>query len=121
MYAAALFKTIEEAGIAVLTLVEGVQDSELLASRLTRQEVTRQMRLMLEAATALPSDMREAMPEIDWSGMATVGKALSGSTKVELDEALVFCSRALTPALMMWLRVYQQQHPDWFKMRPPAR
>lgn len=117
MYAAALFKTIEEAGVAVLTLVEGIQDSELLASRLTRQEVTRQMRLLLEAAAALPPDMRTAMPEIDWPGMATVGKALSGTVKTELDEAVVFCARALTPALMMWLRVYQQQHPDWFKMQ----
>lgn len=40
MYAAALFKTMEESGVAVLTLVEGLQDGELLASRLTRQEVT---------------------------------------------------------------------------------
>lgn len=117
MYAAALFKTMEESGVAVLTLVEGLQDGELLASRLTRQEVTRQMRLMLEAAAALPSEMRRAMPEVDWTGMATVGKALAGPAGPELDEAMVFGSRALTPAFMMWLRVYQQQHPDWFKMQ----
>jgi uncharacterized protein with HEPN domain len=117
MYAAALLKTIEDSGVAVLTLVEGVQDGELLASRLTRQEATRQMRLMLEAATALPSEMRQAMPEVDWAGMATVGKALAGSVGAELDEALIFCARALTPAFLMWLRVYRQQHPDWFEMR----
>ena len=54
MYAAALLKTMEETGVGVLTLVEGVQDTDLLASRLTRQEVTRLARLMLEAAAALP-------------------------------------------------------------------
>lgn len=117
MYAAALLKTVEDAGVSVLTLVEGVQDDELLASRLTRQEVARQSRVMLEAAAALPFEMREAMPEIDWTGMVTAGKALAGSAGADLDEALVFCARALTPALMMWLRVYQQQHPDWFKMQ----
>jgi len=57
MFGAALLKTIEEAGIAVLTLTEGLQDSELLASRLTRQEVTRQLRLLLEAAAALPPEL----------------------------------------------------------------
>lgn len=117
MYAAALLKTMEETGVGVLTLVEGVQDTDLLASRLTRQEVTRLARLMLEAAAALPSEIRQAMPEIDWSGMTAVGKTLAGEPGAALDEALVFCSRALTPALMMWLRVYQQQHPDWFKMQ----
>lgn len=119
MYATALFRTIEDSGVAVLTLIDGLQDNELLASRLTRQEVTRQLRQMLAAAAALPAALRLSMPEIDWAGMATVGKALAVEAGPELDQAMVFGSRAVTPALMMWLRVYQQQHPDWFKMQLP--
>lgn len=118
MFGAALLKTIEEAGVAVLTLTEGLQDSELLASRLTRQEVVRQLRLLTEAAAALPPELRDGMPEVDWAGMAAAGQALAGPGGRELDDALVFGARALTPALMMWLRVYRQQHPQWFKMTP---
>jgi hypothetical protein len=116
MYAAALLKTIEEAGVAVLTLTEGLLDTELLASRLTRQEVTRQLRLLTEAAAALPSYIHEGMPEIDWAGIAGVGLALAGPPGSPLDDAMLFGSRALTPAAMMWLRVYKTQHPQWFAM-----
>lgn len=116
MYAAALLKTIEEAGVAVLTLTEGLLDTELLASRLTRQEVTRQLRLLTEAAAALPSEVHQGMPEIDWAGLATTGLALAGGPGTELDEAMLSGSRALTPAAMMWLRVYKSQHPQWFAM-----
>ncbi|HEX5356217.1 MAG TPA: hypothetical protein VFW93_08360 [Aquabacterium sp.] len=116
MYAAALLKTIEEAGVAVLTLTEGLLDTELLASRLTRHEVTRQLRLLTEAAAALPSEVHQGMPEIDWAGLATTGLALAGAPGSELDEAMLLGSRAQTPAAMMWLRVYKSQHPDWFAM-----
>jgi uncharacterized protein (UPF0212 family) len=116
MYGAALLKTIEETGVGVLTLVEGLQDSELLSSRLTRSEVTRQLRMLTEAAMALPSEVRTAMPEVDWAGIGTAGNALAGPAGGELDEAMVVASRALVPATLMWMRVYKQQHPEWFSM-----
>jgi hypothetical protein len=116
MYGAALLKTIEETGVGVLTLVEGLQDSELLASRLTRSEVARQLRMLTEAAMALPSEVRTGMPEVDWAGIGTAGNALAGPAGSELDDALVFASRALVPATLMWMRVYRQQHPEWFSM-----
>ena len=119
MYAAALLKTIEDAGVAILTLTEGLQDAELLASRLTRHEVTRQLRLLTAAAAALPPDIHQGMPELDWSGMAAMGAALAGSPGVAFDDAMLFGARALTPAAMMWLRVYKTQHPPWFAMTAP--
>jgi hypothetical protein len=116
MYGAALLKTIEETGTGVLTLVEGLQDSELLASRLTRAEVVRQLRLLAESAMALPIELRGGMPEVDWAGIGAAGKALAGPGGAALDDALVFASQALVPATLMWMRVYKEQHPEWFRM-----
>ncbi len=117
MFAAALLQSMDEAGVAVLTLTEGLLDSELLASRLTRAEVARQLSLLIGAAAALPAAQRDGMPEIDWAGLAATGLALAGPVGAARDDALVFGARALTPATMMWLRVYRQQHPQWFRMQ----
>ena len=114
MYAAALLNAIEECGVAVLTLVEGIEDSELLASRLTRHEVARQLGLML--AQALPTDVCAAMPEIDWTALATQAVALAGPASPARDETLLFAARSTTPALVLWLRHYRQSHPERFRL-----
>jgi hypothetical protein len=119
IYGAALLQTIEEAGVGVLTLAEGLTDAELLGSRLTRMEVARQLRILTEAAMALPDTLRSGMPEVDWAGIGAAGSALAGPAGPELDDALVFAAKALTPATLMWLRVYRQQHPQWFQMAMP--
>lgn len=116
MYGAALLQTIEEAGVGVLTLAEGLTDAELLSSRLTRMEVARQLRILTEAAMALPGEIRDGMPEVDWAGLCAAGKALAGPAGPALDDALVFASQALVPATLMWLRVYRKQQPQWFHM-----
>lgn len=116
MYGAALLKAIDESGINILTLVEGVVPSELLASRLTQMEVIHQLRTLIDAADGLPAAVREGMPEIDWPGIRAAGQALSGPPGPARNDALLFASQALVPATLMWLRVYQQQHPDWFAM-----
>jgi len=121
MYGAALLNIMTDAGVAVMTLTEGIEDRELIASRLTRAEVARQARILIEAAMNLPQLIREGMPEIDWAGISAAGSALSGPAGSAMDDALVFASRALIPATLMWMRVYQQQHPDWFILTPPLK
>jgi hypothetical protein len=121
MYGAALLNIMTDAGVAVMTLTEGIEDRELIASRLTRAEVARQARILIEAAMNLPQLIREGMPEIDWAGISGAGSALSGPAGRAMDDALVFASRALIPATLMWMRVYQQQHPDWFILTPPLK
>jgi hypothetical protein len=111
MDGAALLKTMEDTGVAVLTLTEGLEDSELLASRLTRSEVARQLRLFTEAATALPIEQRDGMPEVDWGAIAAAGLALGGPGGPALDEALILGARTLAPSTLMWLRVYRHQQP----------
>jgi uncharacterized protein with HEPN domain len=116
MFIAALLKTMDEAGVAVLTLTEGLEDEELLGSRLTRQEVLRHLRQWAEAAEGMPTAQQQGMPEIDWPGLAAAGRTLMGAPCPALDEALVFATRSLVPATLMWLRLYRQQQPQWFNL-----
>jgi hypothetical protein len=116
MFGAALLKTIDEAGVAVLTLTEGLQDDELLGSRLTRSEVLRHLKLFTEAALSLSAEMRADMPEVDWAGLQSAATPLAGPAGPALDEALLMGAKALVPGVLMWLRVYKQQHPQWFSM-----
>ena len=113
MITAAMLGTIQEAGEAVLVLTDGLEEGELLASRLTRAEVTRQLGVLASTLRSLPDDAVRTMPESDWAGwrgMAT-GRSLGGPA---CDEALWFGSRSLVPATISWLRVYRRSHPELF-------
>ncbi|NTV10727.1 MAG: hypothetical protein HGA47_08115 [Zoogloea sp.] len=108
-----LLAIIEEAGTAVLTLTEGVDEGELLASRLTRGEVLRQLQNIAETAANLPPHVRTRLPEIDWEGWTGTMRSLRLGGVLE-DEAICFAVRSLVPATLMWMRVYRQEHPALF-------
>lgn len=106
MITAAMLGSIEEAGAAVLTLTDGLEEGELLGSRLTRGEVTRQLGVLAAMLRDLPASAAQAMPEIDWAGWRGMGIALR-------NEGLV--ARSLVPATLSWLRVYRQSQPELFR------
>lgn len=54
MFGATLLRAIEEAGIGVLTLTEGIEKDELLRSRLTRHEVCNQLFTLSTCLSQLP-------------------------------------------------------------------
>ncbi|MEY2844031.1 MAG: hypothetical protein RI920_2068 [Pseudomonadota bacterium] len=118
MSATTLLLAIEDAGVGVMTLTEGLQDDELVGSRLTRAETIRHLLLLTEAAKGLPDVMRAGMPEVDWAGLSAAEQALSGPRGPAQDEALLLGAKALVPTALMWLRVYRTQHPDWFSLSP---
>lgn len=113
MMTAAVLGTIQEAGEAVLTLTEGLEEGELLGSRLTRAEVTRQLGVLASALRSLPDSAHQTMPEIDWPGWRALasGLAMEGAAR---DEALWFGVQSLVPATLSWLRLYRQSHPELF-------
>jgi len=113
---AALLGLVEQAGLAVVTLVEGLAREELLRSRLTRVEVLRQLRTLADSAARLPDSVRTQMPEADWAGWETLRPTLHGPAGPALDDTLWFASTSLAPALLLWLRVYRQSHAEWFRM-----
>lgn len=112
----ALLALIEQSGMAVLTLIEGLAREELLRSRLTRAEVQRQLTTLARSAAQVEPAARAAMPELDWPGWDALGPRLAGPPGEALDEALWFACESLVPATLLWLRVYQQGQPELFRM-----
>ena len=119
MLNASLLSIIEDAGIAVLTLTEGLNEDEFLASRLTRAETLRQVRIMYTSAGNVPSATQALLPEIEWRGWQTVAQQLDADADPDTQgEALWFAVRSLVPATLIWLRVYRKNQPEVFKWVP---
>jgi uncharacterized protein with HEPN domain len=103
----------------VLTLTEGLEKDEFLASRLTRAETRRQVTIIGESVANLAPHTRTVLAEVDWEGWHGVARQL-GANPVEEQDALWFAVRALVPATLMWLRVYRKERPDIFECKPLA-
>lgn len=116
MFTAPLFKLIQEAGEGVLLLVEDLQEAEFFRSRLTRQEVLRQLKTMADTLQALPDAVHTAMPEIEWDGWRAAAVAMAGEG-ASRDETAWFAARSLVPATLSWLRVYRDAQPALFEYR----
>ena len=112
----ALLSLIQSACESVLILVDQLPRETLMRSRLTRGEVQRQLATVVASVAQVGPEQRAAMPEIDWSGWALMQGRLAGAPGEARDEALWFACQSLVPATLLWLRVYQQSHPDLFHM-----
>jgi uncharacterized protein with HEPN domain len=111
----ALLGILENAGEAILTLTEGIEPEEFFDSRLTQQEVLRQLRIMTETSARAAEELKHQLPEIDWSGWHVLHSQVQGQGGFERD-ALWFAVRSLVPATLMWLRVYRKNSPELFDM-----
>ena len=118
MLNASLLSIIEEAGVAVLILTEGLEQDEFLASRLTRAETQRQVKAISECIANLEPHILSSLVEVDWTGWHTVARQLGAPDKNAEQDALWFAVRSLVPATLMWLRVYRKEQPDIFECRP---
>jgi len=117
MITAAMLALIEEAGAAVLVLVDGVEELEFARSRLTRFEVVRQLLVMADLLDSLPDSAQRAMPEIDWAGWRLVALTLRSKNRPQADTAWV-AATAMVPATLSWLRVYRRAEPALFEFKP---
>ncbi len=81
MLNASLLSILEEAGVAVLTLTEGLEADEFLASRLTRAETARQLPTASDAAGTLPPQVHALLAEIDWDGWQTIAQQVRGGRR----------------------------------------
>lgn len=117
MLDAAVLAIIEEAGVNVLTMTEGLDESEFLSTRLTRQEVRRQLVVMNDAMSGLSLPARKEMQELDWEGWAVA----AGRMGKEDDDAIWFLVRSLVPATLMWLRLYRTMRPELFAYDAEAK
>ena len=113
MITAAMLQVVEQAGEAVLVLIDGVVEDEFKRSRLTRHEVRRQLLLIAGTLAGLPDVLHGSMPEIDWDGWAQIGRSLVLPADAA-DDTAWFASRSAVPALLSWLRVYRRAEPALF-------
>lgn len=120
MLNASLLSIIEEAGVAVLILTEGLEKDEFLSSCLTRAETQRQVKAISESIANLAPSILSALVEVDWAGWHTVVRQLGAPDKVAEQDALWFAVRSLVPATLMWLRFYRKEQPDIFECKPLA-
>ncbi|WP_028312836.1 hypothetical protein [Derxia gummosa] len=117
MLNSALLTIVEDAGSAVLTLIEGVEQQEFLRSRLTRTEVLLQTKTVSDALAGVPEATRPLLPEIDWAGWNAAARAIADPTSPDAEDALWFAITALLPATLMWLRVYRKDQPQLFAFK----
>jgi uncharacterized protein with HEPN domain len=113
MITAPMLNLIQESGEAILVLTDGVEESEFLRSRLTREEARRQLVTLADTLEHLPGEARQALPEIDWDGWRST-RTLMDTPGTQRDEALWFAVRSLVPATLSWLRLYRHSHPTLF-------
>ncbi len=114
MFNAAVLSIVEEAGIAVLTLTEGLEQDEFARSRLTRLETQHQLKTMCDSIAAVPPQTQTLLAEVDWSGWNSVARQLEANNG-NAQDALWFAVRSLVPATLMWLRVYRKNQPELFQ------
>ncbi len=114
----ALLGLVEQSGLAVVTLAEGLDEVDLRRSRLTRAELLRHLRVLARGAVSVPPSAREDMPELDGDGWRSMSLRLQADHGEDVDEALWFAVTSLVPATLLWLRVYRQSQPALFVMRP---
>ncbi len=117
IFDAALLSIIEEAGIGVLTLTEGLEQDEFFASRLTRLETQRQLNMMCTSITAMPAPAQTMLAEIDWAGWKMVARQLESAGN-DAQQTEWFAVQSLVPATLMWLRVYRSNQPELFAYQP---
>lgn len=76
IYVASLLANFFEAGWAIQVLVGDAGRRQYETSRLARPEVEKHLRNMAASARALPEDVREQMPKVDWQSWAELGDFL---------------------------------------------
>lgn len=111
----ALLGILEESGLAIMTLTEGVEPEDFFKSRLTQQEVRRHMHIMADTVANVPDEVKRTMIEIDWPGWVILRTQLL-SMECSGNDALWFGVRSLVPATLMWLRFYRNKIPTLFSL-----
>jgi hypothetical protein len=104
---------LESVATEVLTLIEGLDEGELLGSRFTLREVRSRVLAMAQSARDLRPELCASLPEIDWEAWRTSLERIQRGGAAE-GPALWFAAACLTPTTLSWLRLYRHQRPELF-------
>lgn len=106
-------KAIEDAATSVLTLAEGLEQSELASSRLTKGEIVRQLLIACAAYASLSVEARVTLEELDFGGWAIIELRLREGGE-SAASASWLAIRAMAPTTLTWIRFYRSQKPELF-------
>jgi len=116
MMTGAMLGLMQQLGMDIVVLTEEINDTEFLASRLTRTETLRLLKSMSKTANSLPVETRERLHEIDWPAWATLAKLLATPAKHPLQ--IWVAIKELTPMTVQQLNGYKKVHPELFSIVP---
>jgi len=118
MLTGAMLGLIQQTGMDIIVLTEELDEQEFFTSRLTRMETFRLLGVMAYNARDLPANVREQLPEIDWSAWAALPAALVHPTGHPLQ--IWVAARELTPLTVQHLIDYRRVYPELFSLVPCA-
>lgn len=116
MYIASLLANFFEAGWSIQVLLGDMNRSQYEASRLARPTIERHLRTMSDSARALPAEVREQMPRVDWQSWEELGDYVP--PRDEHARALVWTAlESWLPPAGAELRRYRRQLPALWRFQ----
>ncbi len=116
MLTGALLGLMRQLGLDVITLTEGISETEFFSSSLTRKEVFRLLRSMTQTAADIPLEIRNRMPLIDWAAWAALQNKLEQPAVYPLQ--IWVAIQELTPMTVHHLNGYRRTQPKLFSLVP---
>ena len=101
---------ILEASSRVVRYSEGKDLAAFSADQMAYDAVLRNLQIIGEAAKAIPQDVREAHPDVDWKGMAGLRDILAHAYFGLDDETLWDIVRSKVPQLQDQVRRILDKH-----------
>ncbi|GAB4063128.1 hypothetical protein GCM10028811_34980 [Uliginosibacterium sediminicola] len=113
IYAAGLLANFFESGWAIQVLIGDMDRAQYFASRLTRAEIKRHLRIMVDMAVALPEEVSAQMPLVNWQAWRELDAALPCLSRAQKD-VVWFTLETLVPVTGYHLRQYKAKLPELF-------
>lgn len=116
LYIASLLANFFEAGWSIQVLLGDMNRAQFEASRLARPEIERHLRTMSDSARALPAEVRDQMPRVDWQSWEDLGAYVPPHD--EHARSLVWTAlEAWLPPAGAELRRYRRRLPELWRFQ----
>jgi uncharacterized protein with HEPN domain len=119
VYVAAILGNFLEAGRAIQILIGDMDREAYFTSLLTRGEIERYLRIMVDSARTLSAEVREQLPRVPWADWAGLEPALSCST-LEKQERVWEALSDWLPTTSHYMDQYRWKHSALFSFVPPV-
>lgn len=116
MLTGAMLGLMEQLGMDIITLTEGLSEAEFFASRLARAQTLQRLSSMSRTVADLPAEVRQRMPEIDWDAWGALASILPRHANHPLQ--IWVAVQELTPLTVQRLKGYKKQQPKLFSIVP---